>query len=843
MATVINPFQEVSSQKVEGALQIPAALSIPFVDGMDIVRDPSMLNVGRYSDIQNMRPLRPGFTKRKGQAVLHSTAGGGTAGTDTVVNLGMFSKGRKSEVKFYSQFSGGTVQQATSNPPTVTGGAFGATVYTCSDPANMIPACFENLKDRLIYCDGTEVPRIYSGDAERVSRAIVYKSTGTAGTAGTIPIIPLLGQDYTPQLWDSGTSSVIVMDNFDILTNPDALFIMTDIPCDKFTFTIDKANTGTSAGQMHYWNGTWTTAGSFSDGTVVSNCSMGTSGTMSWTMPTDVIPHYMFGYPGFWWRYSLASGVFDSEVEVSDISFESDWVNIQNMWDGTPLICSEAYEYIAADTVYYFYSGVAVTVGGMTTSDKLYICSPLPVVAIYADVGATANEVDATLTVKYYQNGNTWTTVSNMSDGTSEGGQTFGKNGWITFSHPADEFPTLFQSSTLYYYWYELTFSATLTATTVASFSFMPYLSLIEYGNCVNACAWKGRMSYAFELVPGYVWISAYEQPMVLSGDDSTVQEIGDGRLNPVTAQCNFHGELMVFQEERGEEGGCISLIQGYNPATFGKYLISIKHGTFSQKSIVVVEGLPFNKNMSSPDDVQNSSEVTFVFFLSHDGLGVTDGRRAAFVSEKVHKYFDAREASCIRRGYEKEMWVGWDSAHRLVRVGLVTGSTATKCNTFLAYDPFTGSWYHDVLGQELSCCTEVEASSGTAPVVQVGGGTNDGTVYLLNSTTNDVSTAIDGYAMMEFNYMLGILHMREMMLKTTATAGTCTVTPYINGVAGSSRTYDMTAERTNETIRRSRQSMNLEGSRLSLKFQNNTGTQGMDLLATGCELFVYEDK
>ena len=117
-------------------------------------------------------------------------------------------------------------------------------------------------------------------------------------------------------------------------------------------------------------------------------------------------------------------------------------------------------------------------------------------------------------------------------------------------------------------------------------------------------------------------------------------------------------------------------------------------------------------------------------------------------------------------------MWIKYDSAYHVLRIGIVSGTSATVPNIFPVLDLNTMTWSFDTLGQELSCITEVEAGSGSVTVIQAGGGTDDGTVYLLNNTDNDVTTPIDSYVTMEFDAAGYKLHLGELMLRSKGNKG-----------------------------------------------------------------------
>jgi hypothetical protein len=212
-------------------------------------------------------------------------------------------------------------------------------------------------------------------------------------------------------------------------------------------------------------------------------------------------------------------------------------------------------------------------------------------------------------------------------------------------------------------------------------------------------------------------------------------------------------------------------------------------------------------------------------FILSRYGILFSDGKSVKHVPgfDDIANYFDPSHASCIRFGYENHMWLKYDSAFNILRIGLVTGS-GTVCNTFLTYDLKDQQFSFDSLQQPLACALEVEAASGSIPVLQVGGGTADGFVYLLNNGLNDVATAIDSYATLELDGDGDILQIDEIMMRLKVqSAGNVTVTPYLNSIAGTAITLAQTAETATQTIRRHKEPLNLTSQHISFKIQHNT--------------------
>jgi hypothetical protein len=570
------------------------------------------------------------------------------------------------------------------------------------------------------------------------------------------------------------------------------------------------------------------------------------TGKVAITAPADIVPTYMFGDVGYWWRFSIADdGELGTNTKIQAVTYEGAMHRMQSFFNGVPVSSPEAILFIYSGSLYYAYSPVGMPIGDMTSSDSIYFCSLFPIEAIYLDPGATPNEGAATaINHIRYHNGADFveTSTGNLVDGTAG----LANAGWVTFGRQPDAKPVLFRNSAIPMYWYQIQFDDTLsTDVTLMDIETIPYFDISEFGNCVCMEAWKTRMVYAFERDPGYVMICPQGNPQCLNGSDFAIQEIGDGRANKVTCMKKFYNELLVWQEEKGKDGGCLTLIEGYSPTTYGILLVSAQYGTFSAKSAVVIENMPYSEAIAKSEkgeSVTVTAMRTLAAFISRSGILATDGKTVFNIgSDKIQKFFDPNETGyCIRRGYEKEHWMGYDTQYQVLRVGLVTGASATVPNTFLVYDVVRKEWSEDTLAQALTCMVEVEASSGNAPVVQVGGGTADGFVYQLNYGQDDVSTAIDSYCIMELNFMTFQLWLEEIILRMKVqSAGSCTVTPYVNGVAGTARTLLMTAEASSETLRRHRIGFpELQGNSLSLKFQNATAAEDMELLDVGMTLY-----
>jgi hypothetical protein len=263
-------------------------------------------------------------------------------------------------------------------------------------------------------------------------------------------------------------------------------------------------------------------------------------------------------------------------------------------------------------------------------------------------------------------------------------------------------------------------------------------------------------------------------------------------------------------------------------------------------KAVAVVDGV-----ITSVGSDEGASEKTLAFWISRYGICVSDGNNVTIISDPIGNYFDPNESECITRGKENEHWLAYDSSENVIRIGLVTTKTGTTPNVFPVYDLIDNVWYFDSLAQEFACMCECSAEAAKAdttnvPVVQVGGGTDDGFVYLSNYGTNDVTTAIDGYVQMELNAYGEYVLLREMIIRMAAeaSAGNLDITITKNNLSGVAKTaYSMVAETTDHLVRRHRIDTNITDQLISLKFQSDGSSESLSLYDLSLKMYLVDER
>lgn len=786
--------------------------------GATTIREESLLPVGAFPMIQNVRPKHPGFIKRPGGSKFNPTADG----TNNVETMYQFRKGRISEDHFFAQMDDGDILEASTSPPSTT-----ATLSEeWSGTANQVPATWAQNSDILFLGNGKDMPQTYTGDTSYIHKFV--KFDGSAAPKD----FPEQGFDYSNDVRNDDTSTYAELSSLNTYANNECFYIMTPVPTQSIDIWPVSANSNASTLSVYYRksDGTWADA-SASDTTSVGGATLAQTGTVSWSAPSDEIDHYQYGIDGYWYQFRV-SAVLDGSTRLYKLMYASSFQDSANLWDGVPVDAVEAM--VEGTSTFQTYGSSSVDLDELASGKKIYIASVDPIEAIYIDVGSTPNATGTSLTSLKYWDGNSWESVGTVSDGTSGMSNT----GWLTFPRQSAVQPLHFESTQYYAYWYEIIWDSAIAADVTIAVQVRPYFDMSDFGTaCYSVRTYHDRMTYAFDQFGEYLYISAAALPQVLNGEDFGIIEMGDGRANTIRACANFYNNMLVWQEERGVEGGCTTLLQGYDPTTYGKLVLSSRIGIMNGKSCVVVEDVA--TSAKEPEKVK-----TIAFWISRYGIIATDGRSISVISDPIQNYFDLNDSNCIRRGYEDKHWMGYDSLYHVLRIGLVTGSTSGDCNTFLVYDLADKVWYFDSFHASSyapTCFTEVEGTSSDPTVYQMVGDTN-GTIWRTNTGTLDGDQAITTYLDIVFPFGGFKMLLSEMVLQCKVqSAGNISLTVYDNENSRATKTLSMTAERTNETVRTHRFNMNVTSRLLKMRLQHATASQDMYLETLGVRLLEWE--
>lgn len=788
----------------------------PFRGGAVTAVEKALLPSGAFSMVQNLRPRRPGFIKRPGQVRLHANSYGG----HRVLSLYQFRQTETDAKYLFAQMNDGNILQASYDPPTIGDSGFGSSVYAGS--TGQRPGSWAVVNDILVHSNGVDQHLLYSGSQNYVHGFFVFKDDNSEPDYAS-----RWGEDWSQQAHGSHPDDV-ELDALENYANYQCFFIRTPIRASAFTFTVSTGNSNAATLSCYYRQGTdtandWKQVSGGSDGTASGGATLAQTGTFSFTAPTDEVDHWMYGSSGFWYQFRV-SATLSNTVRLSGVQYTGDWQELTNMFNGVWV-----YPYAVSTTtssgVISNYSGAAVDVSSLSAAAVVAAGFQYPVDALLLSPGSTPNSKSNIsldeVSYTYNDTSNSYAVGWNSFDTWSDRSTAFRQSGVLSFANrPTDWIKASVNGLIeLAGYAVRLSYDSEMSANTVVDVRGKPYYDINDFGKSLACCAWKDRICYSFDRYSKYIYVTAKDTVNVLNGSDYGILEAGDGRSNRVVAMTQFYNEMVAFQEEKGPEGGCVTLFEGYSPVTFGKLLLSTKVGIMNSKSYAVVDGVL----TSTATDEQLKK---LLFWLSRYGVFVTDGRTVSAISDPIRNYFDPSYYECVRRGYEDEHWLEFDPTFNVLRIGLVSCPDATAPNVFLVYDLVDKVWYFDDLAQPLSCTASIEGA-GDNPVIQIGGGVDDGYIYLLNEGYNDVETAIDSYIELVLNGEGDYLNLREVVLRAKAQAGGFATDIKLSVEANSlSKITEKTLTQEygvrNQSIRRHRVPMNVNDQLVSLQVRNN---------------------
>jgi hypothetical protein len=642
--------------------------------------------------------------------------------------------------------------------------------------------------------------------------------------------------------------------------NHDCIIIQAEVMPNRINWTLPYPNGNSSVLSLSYWTATGWKNLTVTDGSALSGKTLGQNGSTTWTQTTDHIEKFLFGRNAFSVKVAFTAAL-DSQVEVSGCTYGSGFTSLQDVWDGDLVDAIEAQVYSVATSTakkyaplnvgtvssqttgsvgllatpakkenknpYSVYGTTSIDISALTPSDVVFFSTADPIVGFYIDVGSTPNTTASTRinSVGYSTSEDSGVEISNFTDGSNG----IAQSGFVSFMRQPGIKPFAFNSTGYQAYWYYFTVDKTLSDDISISIQVIPYYDINNYGAGLCGCGWKGKMAYAFDKDPSYLYIVNPSNIQSISSTNTYVWEVGDGRNNKIVNMKHFYNELVVFQEEKGSLGGCVTLMQGSDVEDMGKINISNYYGTMNANSVEVIEPSLGGHN---------------IYFLSKKGIMVSTGKEIQFAEnfDMVKNYFDPTDSDCIRNGYEHNMYLNYDSAFNIIKIGLTTGS-ATQNNVFLVYDLTTRTFMCDTYANNFSCEYECDALYGNAPIVRLAGGQANGFIYILNNGLNDITTAINAQTTLELNKNGKVIRDCSMIIRSkTQSSGSIIITPYYNGVIQSSlaKTRLLTAEKTGERIRRHRMPLNFKDQNVSINISHNTLSESMCLLDYGVDLEEY---
>ena len=143
----------------------------PAAGGVNTILKTPQLELGGYSNVENLRVKGPGFEFRGGLTP-HNV----TAESSGIKSLFSYKSDKSGDFKFFAQLEDGDVLLADEHPPTVTANDFGDIVMDLSalkgnSDGTLVPASWSELSDNLIHSNGEMQHVVWPGPSQQLRNA------------------------------------------------------------------------------------------------------------------------------------------------------------------------------------------------------------------------------------------------------------------------------------------------------------------------------------------------------------------------------------------------------------------------------------------------------------------------------------------------------------------------------------------------------------------------------------------------------------------------------------------------------------------------------------------------
>jgi hypothetical protein len=464
-----------------------------------------------------------------------------------------------------------------------------------------------------------------------------------------------------------------------------------------FKVYMKTVNTTASEMQVEYWDGSaWAIVGALSDGTAAGGISLAQTGRVTFTSTdglakTSIIDGTML----YWYRMTVWDA--DSLTSIYQITTDAPMQTLKDVWDGInhnvlsfQVYKSSAYAEYTTNVYENRYdsadSGTWAELGGLTSSDY-FVCGfgERQTAVQFYFVASKVNVVANTTCSVYYWNGNSWTSVGVINDGTLEGNKSMTKSGVISWEAPTAglEFKKEITKELPLYY-YKFVFNNTLTAD-------------VEVYYVSGFPAQKTIRGHAFAMESmNSVWLlsdqsqhknralkSAPDTADVFNGQESLEFFFGDE--TEITAGTGLFLQLgsNIYDSAvitKANETWQVIYVDG----EYRQFRVSEDVGCVAPQTMRTVD-------LASVELVNTRRQVAI--WQGADGIYVFDGKAPVCISDDISDYFDQTNASGLHRDKANKSYGFVDVANGRYHWLSASGTSNTLDKEWV-YDLKRNKWF-----------------------------------------------------------------------------------------------------------------------------------------------------
>jgi hypothetical protein len=616
----------------------------------------------------------------------------------------------ESHVLIHAQTTAGLAQviECTATIPTT--GPFSSVLLTCTTSAGLGRFC--NAPDgHMIYANGAET-YIWGGDKTNCG-AVIISATALA-TAGSSPLNP---EDFTSEANNTKTDSLNI---FTLGGSYKTLLLGAPRPAKGAAFVLTTVNaTANTLEVKESTAGVWTTITVTSDGTRVgATCSFAQNGTISWASTVaSTKPKYIEGYYLYWYQFTITDG----SAGISNITLDLPFQPIIDMWDGIYRDIARFYIYTTSqadksinvfrDDYYEDSSYTFADISSLGATTQYLECGFVDKqTGIYFAIPSGFENGSAAVMSVDYWNGDAYTTVGDISDGTVTGTAAFAKSGVVSWNNTAlasEQRKQYANAAPLYYYRVKfdgaldasvrLNYVGGVTASKTISHYKFPIFAQGRVLLCGDMSEQKNRAV-----------CSAKFMPQVYNSLDSVDIYFGEeGELTCGTELFSQFGSslyaiILMFKDTET----WIVAGQDIDQWESNTFLLSSAIGCPAPLTLQTV-------NLHAEPGVGINRALAI--WQGANGVYMSDGRAPIPIYGDIKAYFDPQDSRCIKTSKIGDSVGFVDPTRQEYHLLIASGTAATTLNTELVYDIARNKWFEIDRTADLQCGVTVHDTDGNA--------------------------------------------------------------------------------------------------------------------------------
>lgn len=560
----------------------------------------------------------------------------------------------------------------------------------------------------MIYCNG-ENSYIWPGTRNVVGK--VLNATDDAwDTSGFL-------YDYTERLSTNGATACKLYKD----TTKVYVYVMSTHILSGMYFDIAVPGTTATTTKVYFYDCSvpgWhelTTAAPHNlvDGTVTGGTvTMGQDGYITWVAPTTQTPNILNGINGYWYKVEVQL-MTGTQIQLQRIYGKYEIQNMHNLWDGqeraclslikkdasndkfydfTPNVSKVDYQEVGTNA--YKHTAMFTAASGVlqfTSSDELYFGFTDRTSGVFLKFAEENTNGTEAVPHWAYWDGNTWTELTGVNDGTAsdDGVHTWNKNGLVSWASPSSDLESttsINNGPDLYYYKFTLTDHG-FDALRLDYVTGIPQFGDVDpYKTCT---LWKNRVVLGnnLSLDANALKIGVSNTNCVFNGSDSVEMYVDDpqpihklGTISSKYASGMFDTLLILKRNQT-------YILEGTNPEDYKIVKVSDKHGIVSHRTFASAE---YND--------QNGGYRSCAIWLSTNGVVMYDGGVVRPMDTDIDDVFrnihNSAYTTRINPAYSYKA-VGWyDSLCREYHL-LYPEGTSTVNNAEVVFDLERLKWYN----------------------------------------------------------------------------------------------------------------------------------------------------